>query len=72
MWEVRLMHEIAMRNALAVCNGINPDTYFTDTDSSMQYWHPSSYKFIGPIYWEYMNNKGHDRNSFNECKCSKK
>ena len=69
-WQKHMEHSRASRNALAICNGVSPDS-FKDTDGSIQTYNPKAYIFDGKIYWAYMSERGHDSAEFQQCKCSR-
>lgn len=71
-WRIHMAHEKALRNALALCNDKNLETFTKDTEGGLELYAPMPYKYVGKTYWKYMEDHGHTRTQYSECLCSKR
>lgn len=69
-WELRYLHEKAMRDSQCVSRGIEiPE----DPEYGTLAAAPTKLfmKFIGKKFWKEMDDRGHDMCEFARCKCQK-
>lgn len=68
-WKVRMAHEKATRDALALCNDKDPESFTKDTEGSLEMYCPMPYKFVGNVYWKHMAQHGHTSGQYSKCSC---
>lgn len=71
-WEKQLAHAKAIRNATAICNDVSLAS-IQDPQGGLKLLKPhQQLKFNGKMFWDYMNDHGHDSADINRCKCMRR
>lgn len=68
IWELRLEHERTVRDGFVACG--NPKVSDQPDPPGGMIPVKSVHQFRGLIYWTLMEERGHDKGKFEECKCS--
>ena len=64
-WQLRLAHERACRDAYVACGNNKPSR----EDPPGGLLRVSVRKFVGNIFWPFIQERGHTDASFESCKC---